>query len=44
MTPQNAAKKIYEKLESKEFEIYFQKTYYSHEIIKVITLQHLFFD
>ena len=25
MTPQNAAKKIYEKLESKQFEIYFPK-------------------
>ena len=25
MTPQNAAKKIYKKLESKEFEIYFPK-------------------
>ena len=45
MTPQNAAKKIYKKLESKQFEIFFpKKTYYPHEIIKVITLQYLFFS
>ena len=39
MTPNNAAKKIFEKLESSEFEIFFpKKAYYSYEIVKIITL------